>query len=397
MTLEKALVGAILQKNSVIADIANITSPVDMEDHTASEVYKFVLSRWMENKETDIIIAARSGLNPVWLAESTDEGFPSMAVSYAEQIAEMARVKRLKNTLGVISKNNTQSQDILDDMANLLISEAGTDEDIADANECVSEFDEMLKAGGISGFSTGYYCFDNLDISLIKGDYWVVGAGTNVGKTAFALNVFCYLLENLNAKICMISTEMTRKQLLSRMLAYFTHIPANKIIKNNLQSDIDQENVQKAMKLLESKTFFISEKTFEISAIENKVRGLNLKHDIDIVFIDYLQHCRSKQYKDRYSVLTDVTARLQELAKVSETCIVALSQLSNDAVKNPKGSLEFKGSGDIAGDCDVGIVLEVSDVKPEVLNVRIKKNRHGGKGIGKLKYNLSFSKLEEFG
>ena len=398
MNIQQALVGALLSDNSMIATIAGIVSEEDFTDIESQSVFNFIYSRWQDNKTTDLIIAfslLKDKVSVTCLSEATSIGIPAVSINYAEQVAEEAKLNRLRTSLHNIANDSlADSNDIIAQVSSAVISEACHDDDITDSKSCVDEFDNMLTAGGVVGLSTGYSVFDNLDIAMVKGDYWVVGAATSVGKTAFALNIFCYLLENDNAKVCIISTEMTRKQILSRVIAYFTNIPATKIIKN-LTGNNDKKIISDCMAWLKQRTFFISEKTFEISQIENKVRSLTMKHDLDVVIIDYLQHCRSKDYKDKYSVLTNVTARLQELAKVSETCILALSQLSNEASKNTKGNLEFKGSGDIAGDCDVGIVLSPSPNDPAILKAYIKKNRHGARGEAGLKYSKSYARLEE--
>lgn len=395
--IEQNLIGCILNKNSIIVDIIDIVKPNDFTNNDARRIYKLCIDFWRADKNIDIVVALAElkDINPAWLAESSMFQNMRMATVYAGQIAETAKRERInKSVTEAISDKMNTSSDVINLISNIVLEDASCDSDIADSASCVDEFGEMLKSGGLKGYSSGYKILDSLDIKLIRGDYWVVGASTSVGKTSFALNIFCHLLLSGDVKICMVSTEMTRLQIISRLVAYFTNIAGIKIIKGNAHAS-EQEKIQKSLTWLKTKLFFISEKTFEITSIENKVRSLNLKHGLDVVFIDYIQHCRSTDYSDKYASLTNISGRLQELGKVAGVCCIALSQLSNDYGKNG-GSLEFKGSGDIAGDCDVGIILKKRKPRDPILKISVKKNRHGPLGSGHLKYNPNYSKLEDF-
>ena len=397
MSIEQSLIGCILQNNDILADIADIVTPLDFKEMNARDVYNFTLARWKNNEITDLVVISASlkGVDFKWVAESTMVPIISMAKSYAVKIAESAKVDRLRLGIdNILLDKDMSSDDILFKISNIAIDESSNDEDITDSVGCVGEFDDLLKSGGVQGLSTGYMFLDQLDIVLVRGDYWVIGADTSVGKTALALNIFCYLIASYECKICLISTEMTRRQIMSRIISYFTNIASITIFRGRC-SRVDNERVKKCMDWLKTRLFFISEKTFEISKIENKVRSLNMKHDIDLFIVDYLQHCRSRRFKGRYDILTDVSNRCQELAKVTETTCLALSQISNEVAKNVKGRTKYKGSGDIDGDVDVGIVLEPGKDDTRKLRAHIKKNRHGAKGVFKLMFTKNYSKIEE--
>lgn len=397
MSLEQSLIGCILKDNDILADIADIVKPLDFKDSNAREVYSLALKRWKAGDSTDLMIisAHLKSLNFKWIAESTIAPIVSMAKSYAISIAESAKVCRIRDGLeGVLSDKHSNSNDLIYKISNISLDESNNDDDITDSKGCVTEFQTMLDSGGTNGLSTGYMVLDQLDIVLVRGDYWVIGADTSVGKTALALNIFCNLIADSDCKTCIISTEMTRKQILSRVISFFTDIAAILISRNRLCAK-DVVKVRECMAWLESKLFFISEKTYEISQIENKIRSLNMKHDLDVFFVDYLQHCRSRGCKGKYDILTDVSNRLQELAKVTETTGVALSQISNETAKNINGRMEFKGSGDIGGDVDVGIVLEPNKNDKRRIRAHIKKNRHGQIGEFNLMFTPNYSRIQE--
>ncbi len=399
--MEQALIGAILKENNIIPDIARIVSVRDFTDFKAASAYRLCLDRWQTGEVTDIVIASKmlkvfSGWDdPGWIAESTDIGLVSNCLGYAGEIAEKSRLKRVKINLSDAINTAIDSNDILSKIADIGIKESSKENDVTSAKDCVDKFSIMRRKGGMNGLSTGYDFLDKKYITAVPGDYWAIGAATSVGKSAFAVNMFTNLLNESDAKICMISTEMTNNQMMSRLIGCLTDIPAIYIIKNDIRDQADLERIEIAENWLSKRVFFMSEKTREISEIEGIVRGLDLKVGLDVIFVDYLQHCRSSSYKKQYDILSDVTGRLQNLSKQIESTIIGMNQLSNATARDSGGNLEFKGAGDIAADCDIGIILRKSKKDRSILNAEIKKNRHGPLGCQVLKFTKSYAILEE--
>ena len=407
---EQSLIGAILSKNAVLADVASIVNVEDFRDIKSQEVYTLCLERWKEDKTTDLYIAASTLMGKVdmaWLADSTSCGFPVSAIDYAREIAEEAKVSRLRKELSILSSSSLDSQDLISSMSNLCLNEESASQEVSDNKEAISEFSKLRKAGGLKGLSTGFHFLDSKNIKLVRGNYWAVGAATTVGKTALAMNMLAELLDQ-NAKVAVISTEMTKAQMVSRLVAHQTDLPAFKIFENNLRSEFDFEKVEKAEDYLSKKTFFMSDRISEISEIENTVKGLNMKHDLDVVFIDYIQHCTSRGFTKQFDVVTDVSNRIQKLAKSVDACTVALSQISHSANRQNKESgepvIEFKGSGAVGEDCDVGIIMtKLTKGEPGVSEEEVKrtrmatvvKNRHGMTGRNALQFTKEYSRLQE--
>lgn len=396
--MEQALIGAILKDNSILPTVAGIIEPEDFTEKNAEIVYRFCLDKWRSGAPVDIVIAAMSLkkiCNVGWIAESVDIGFVSNCLGYAGGIAEKAKMKRLKDSLSKAIDSAITSNDIIQDIASIGIKETKNHEDVTDAPTCIDQFTKMRAKGGLTGASTGFSFLDRKHISAVPGDYWAVGAATSVGKSAFAVNMFINFLRNSDSKICMVSTEMTKHQIISRLVACLTDIPAIYIIKNAVKRPTDLENIAKAESWLSQRTFFVTEKTREIAEIENIVQALDLKVGLDVVFVDYLQHCRSGKHTRQYDILSDVTGRLQNLSKQVSATVIGLNQLSNDAAKNTSDNLEFKGAGDIAADCDVGIILQKNKSDRRKLKVDIRKNRHGELGCQVLNFTKSYAILEE--
>ena len=168
--IEQNLIGCILNKNSIIVDIIDIVKPNDFTNNDARRIYKLCIDFWRADKNIDIVVALAElkDINPAWLAESSMFQNMRMATVYAGQIAETAKRERInKSVTEAISDKMNTSSDVINLISNIVLEDASCDSDIADSASCVDEFGEMLKSGGLKGYSSGYKILDSLDIKLI--------------------------------------------------------------------------------------------------------------------------------------------------------------------------------------------------------------------------------------
>jgi len=212
------------------------------------------------------------------------------------------------------------------------------------------------------GPATGFDKIDDNSKCLKKGHFWVIGGYTNTGKTQFSLQV----AEQLRCKFSFISMEMDGGDIMER------------ILKIKMSHSLLED---KAMEEIIKNPFEIPTHLIQIHEIEKYI----LENNFEVVFIDFIQLVQGGG-KLEYERMSNVSTRLQALAKRSNTCIVALSQVSEEFQKNKSfQTLGFKGSGGIASACDMGIIL-TRDVNNESndrivpFQVSVRKNRHGRTG-----------------
>jgi replicative DNA helicase len=188
----------------------------------------------------------------------------------------------------------------------------------------------------------------------------------------------------------MLSNEMTAAQITLRMLAILSGVPALKIFHGRNLEPIEYTALEKAYKETATFKLTIVENMNEI----NKVLATVRKHaDKNAIFLDYLGQIQSDD-RSEYERLTRISTDLQIAAMQNQVPIIALSQVSNDSAKNASQLLGFKGSGNIAAAADVGIELyRNKDETPNLLNISIRKNRHGSTGSIDAHFDLKTGRI----
>ncbi len=265
----------------------------------------------------------------------------------------------------------------------------------------VSDITRTLNRNIQSGYPGLYPCYDLLARTIRKvspGHLWVVGAYTSTGKSAWLVDFVCRLYRQYalnNPSIAIFSTEMSCEQYLLRCLSNQTKIPTWCITENVL-TPAQLDCLAAAQSHFNSKNFFLYDKLYKIEDIEHAARTLKeSKCGLDIVAIDYLQNLWGDgTIYDRMSRLAPI---LQYLAKELQVTIIALSQVSNQYVreKGSSGVYGYKGAGEIAASADLGISLSRDSHVKERMIFAVEKNRHGRLGEGVLNYVCGYSRLEE--
>ena len=139
----------------------------------------------------------------------------------------------------------------------------------------------------------------------------------------------------------------------------------------------------------------IYDTVFSLPEITARIKKAEKQAGVDIVFIDYLQNCTVPGAKDIYTEQSRLIKALQQQAKLSRCCIVALSQLSNSAAREDNGILEFKGAGEIAATADLGLKLNRYKDDERKMLVTIGKGRHWTKGAQVLQFVNDWTSLKE--
>jgi replicative DNA helicase len=286
----------------------------------------------------------------------------------------------------------------------------------------------------IPGIVTGYTDLDKYIDCFKPGQLIILAARPAMGKTAFCLNLMMSCLDNMNMKnqiddkerqsAGLFSLEMSGEEMVQRVLSIKTEIPRKKYDNNiPLKEDKHIRDVYKAAKALQETPIFIdSEGGSPINKIKNKARILKRKHNLGILFIDYLQLIKGntrKSDENRTQEITQITQELKALAKELEVPIIALSQLSrnveNRTDKTPHLA-DLRESGSIEQDADLVMFLYreeyyLNQVKEEDLpapvlekkekvknqaDVIIAKQRDGPVGSFKLYFDSETNKFKNF-
>ena len=218
-------------------------------------------------------------------------------------------------------------------------------------------------AGSVTGVPSGFPDLDTLTAGFQKGDLIIIAARPSMGKTAFALNVLQHSAIDHGVGVAMFSLEMSKDQLVQRLLCSEGLVDAQRLRRGNLR-DEDYPKLARAAGLLSSAPVWIDDSAMLTPlAMRSKARRLKLEHGIGLVVVDYLQLMQGPtDVENRQQEISYISRSLKALAKELEVPVVALSQLSRAPEqrggehRRPQLS-DLRESGAIEQDADVVLFI----------------------------------------
>ena len=343
----------------------------------------------------------------------------------AEYYATIVRDKSLQRGLinacsSIISNCYDASREVgslLDEseQAVFAISQRTTGRDFTGARELVdSVFENLSKLADsrdvITGVTTGYTRLDKLTAGLQPSDLIIVAARPSMGKTAFSLCMGLNAAIRQGVPVAVFSLEMSKEQLMQRMLAVWGKVDMSKLRRPALLTDADWSNLYAAADVISRAPIYIDD-TPALTTLELRARARRLKAEkgLGLVIVDYLQLMRTSRRTDsRELEISDISRSLKGLAKEMNVPVVALSQL-NRKVEERKDNRpmlsDLRESGAIEQDADIVIFLYRDEVykftKPAdrpvqgIAEIIIGKQRNGPVGVAELLYMSPYTAFED--
>jgi replicative DNA helicase len=268
--------------------------------------------------------------------------------------------------------------------------------------ESFDRLDELhKKAGGLRGVPTGFVDLDNHLAGLQDSNLIVLAARPGVGKTALTLNIARYVAVEKKLPVGIFSLEMSKEELVDRLLVRQADIDAWKLKTGKLEEE-DFSRLSEAMGILAEAPLFIDD-TPAISILEmrTKARRLQVEHGLKLIAADYLQLIKGRNLENRVQEVSEISMGLKNLARELKTPVLACSQLSR-AVEVRGGQrprlADLRESGSIEQDADVVMFLYREDEEhPENITLEIAKHRNGPTGSFRLRFvpqKVSFFGME---
>ena len=258
----------------------------------------------------------------------------------------------------------------------------------------------------ITGVPTGFTDFDAKTAGLQKSDLILLAARPSMGKTAFALNIAQNAALKYNTPTAIFSLEMSREQLVNRMLCSEAMIDAQKLRTGDIGEN-DWPKIVEAMGALSEADIYIDD-TPGITPMEirAKCRRLKLEKGLGLIVIDYLQLMSSNRKTDsRQQEISDISRSLKAIAREMEAPIIALSQLSRACEQRtdhrPMLS-DLRESGAIEQDADIVAFLYRDEYynkdteKKNMAELIIAKQRNGPTGTVDLTWMGQYTKFGNF-
>jgi len=273
--------------------------------------------------------------------------------------------------------------------------------------ELIKKIEETAKREeAITGLPTGFYEIDRMTSGLQPSDLIILAARPSMGKTAFSLSIAYNVGLKEGKTVAFFSLEMSKEQLITRLIAQDSGIPLHKIRDGYLRPD-ELKRVVEAGSRIEQASIYIDD-TPGISILEMRAKARRLKSEkgLDLIIVDYLQLMRGiKRTESRQQEVSEISRSLKALAKELNVPVIALSQLSRQvehrADKRPQLS-DLRESGSIEQDADIVMFIhrpEVYKKNPEpeeegIAEIIIAKQRNGPTGTVKLAFIKELTRFE---
>ena len=319
--------------------------------------------------------------------------------SYATIVHEKAVLRRLIRINEEIANNCYSGKDSLEviladtekQIFNLLESRASGDF-VPIRQVALNVLDKIEQAtrskSTVTGLPTGFIDLDYRMSGLQPSDLILIAARPSMGKTAFVLNITDYIAVRRQKTCLIFSLEMSKEQLVNRMLSMESNVDSQKLRTGTL-TDADWDAVVEGIGTIGSSKLVIDDTPgISIMELRSKCRKVKLEHGLDLVMIDYLQLMSGsgKNGDNRQQEISEISRSLKAIARELSVPVIALSQLSRacETRTDHRPMLsDLRESGAIEQDADVVMFLYRDDYynkdtdNPNTAEVIIAKQRNG--------------------
>ncbi len=423
---EIAVLGSMLIEEEAIAKAIEILDEKSFYKEAHRIIYKTILDLFGRNSAADIVTLTEE-LNKKGQLDAVG-GAPYLAslassIPTAANIEHYARIVKEKAILRHLINNATEIvQDCYESASNVnelldkaerAIFEIATrkveqkslhlKDIIKDSIETIDNLYQRKE--NITGIPTGFHEFDVMTAGLQPSDLIIVAGRPSMGKSAFATCIAEYAGIVEKIPVAFFSLEMSKEQLVQRMLCSHARVNAHKVRTGFLSQSDWPRLVNAAGKLSEAPVFIDDTPAISVLELRAKARRFKAQHDIKLVILDYLQLMQgSIRFENRQQEISEISRSLKALARELDISLIAISQLSRAVEQRsdhrPQLS-DLRESGAIEQDADVVILLlreeyynpHLEDVKGSA-EVIIAKQRNGPVGSLKLTFINEYTRFE---
>lgn len=419
---ELCVLGAILIDNDAILGVSEFLKPEHFYNSNYAKIYEAMMSLYEDRSPIDIVTVAeklKAGKllkkigGKAFLARLANE-VPTAAnvESYGRIIKSLSAKRELISAASRIAEKafdgalpsdqllDIAEQEIFSLSQKHLKSVPSSIKEVLTAS--FDRLDELQKLGsGLRGVPTGYKGLDNMLAGMQDSNLLILAARPGVGKTAFSLNIARYVAVEEKRPVCVFSLEMSKEELVDRLLVRQGLIDAWKL-KTGQLSDNDFAALSEAMGILADAPLYIDDTPgLTVTELRTKARRLQVDKGIKFIIVDYLQLMHGSTRDNRVQEVSEISQGLKNLARELKIPILALAQLSRamEARGGKPRLSDLRESGSIEQDADVVMFLYREDEEVrEMVTCSIEKHRNGGVGSFNLYFNgkqVSFFDVEK--
>ena len=430
--IEEAVLGAILMEKDAVISVLDILKPESFYKDAHQKIYNAIMELSTKEKPIDILTVTEelrsndeleSVGGPFYITQLTNRVASSAHIEYHSRIVAQKYIQR--ELIRISSEIQNRAFDDSIDVDDLLdfserelfnIAEGNIKRETTKINILIKRAIERIEEAAkheetLVGVPSGYTKLDRLTSGWQKSDLIIIAGRPSMGKTAFALSMGRTIAVEHNRPIAFFSLEMSSVQLVNRLIVSETELPSNRIRNGNLDEHEWKQLDTKIKQLVEAPIYIDDSPAISIFELRAKCRRLKLQHDIQLIFVDYLQLMTGPPNTlSREQEVSSISRSLKSIAKELDVPIVALSQL-NRSVEIRSGSKrpqlsDLRESGAIEQDADMVLfihrpekygIFEDDDGNSLVglAEILLSKNRNGPIGDIILRFREEFAKFTE--
>lgn len=382
---EEAILGAILVNPNCMNKVVEHLKPESFYKPAHRYVYEAMLELYNSEDKLDIVtvsdvlnmnqklelVGGRAFIN--------DLSYKTITTTNVEYYAKIVQEKAIKRSLinagseivsagydlNPVEESLEQAEKLIFDIASQKASNSLT----PIRNLVYDTYEELEERannqGKLTGIPTGFYDLDTLTNGLQKSDLIILAARPAMGKTAFALNIVQNVALRANTPVAVFSLEMSKKQLVQRLLASEAEVDTQRLKTGTLNSK-DWNALAKASNSISEAPIYIDDTAgCTITDLRAKCRRLAMSEkNLGLIVIDYLQLIEGTGREDRMQQISSISRGLKILAKELNVPIIALSQLSRAVEsRNDKRPMlsDLRESGSIEQDADIVMFIYRED------------------------------------
>jgi len=400
MAAEQSVLGAMLVSQDAIGEVVEIIEARDFYRPANGTIFETILYLNTRGEPADAITVAaeldkRGQLTrvggPAYLTQLVGSVLiAANATYYAQIVRDKAVLRRLVDASVRIAQLGYQGQGDVNDIVDMAqqtvygVSGVNSADDYQPLSKLMDptfdEIDAIRSHGGtLDGVPTGFADLDRLTNGLHAGQMIIVAARPGVGKSTLGLDFARAAAVGNNMTTAFFSLEMTKTELVMRLLSAEASVPLHHIRTGSLTDD-ENDRLQKiAAQIYKAPLFIDDSPNLTMMQIRAKARRLHQANDLKLVIIDYMQLMSSgKRVESRQLEVSEFSRQVKLLAKELGIPVVALSQLNRgpesrgsereNAVGSPKGRpqlSDLRESGSLEQDADVVILLYREDMYKE--------------------------------
>ena len=430
---ESSLLGCLMLDKNAIVKVADFVKAEDFYRKSHQDIYQVCQELFEKNDPIDLLSVSNRLKEKGLLEEIGGRAYLTElinSVPTATHIANYAKIVQRKRILrdlidtgsevAALGYNESEDPEVLLDQAEkqiFSIAQKGLSQKFlpvkASLAEAFERIDKLSKhKEGFRGLPTGFTDLDNILAGLQKSDLIVLASRPSLGKSALAANIACQVAISQKVPVGIFSLEMSRDQLVDRLIADLANIDLWRLRTGKLSGegeDSDFSRIQQALGMLSEAPIYIddaaSSNILQMRALARRLQG---EKGLGLIIVDYLQlmEPRNTQFT-MVQQMTEISRSLKSLARELNVPVLALSQLSR-AVEQRSPQIprlsDLRETGAIEQDADVVLFIYREDryrpdtTRKNIADIIIAKHRNGPVGKIELYFDdtrVAFRNLEK--